>query len=102
MVLSIAPLLVLATLTCWAIFTQAVASLTKSLALLAHLGRNTQAKPLPTTAPSLSICHSVVPLYKEPEVLPSLIQRLSRLDYPRELMECAGAAGKNVIMPHVR
>ncbi|CUH68363.1 Cellulose synthase catalytic subunit [UDP-forming] [Thalassovita autumnalis] len=84
--LSIAPLLVLASLTCWAIFTQAVASLTKSLALLAHLGRNTKAKPLPTTAPSLSIS-ILVPLYKEPEVLPALIQRLSRLDYPRELME---------------
>ncbi|MEC8041649.1 MAG: glycosyltransferase, partial [Pseudomonadota bacterium] len=84
--LSIAPLLVLAFLTCWAIFTQAVASLTKSLALLARLGRNTQPKPLPTTAPSLSIS-ILVPLYKEPEVLPSLIQRLSRLDYPRELME---------------
>jgi cellulose synthase/poly-beta-1,6-N-acetylglucosamine synthase-like glycosyltransferase len=81
----------------WACLTLVLASSMKILALLSYvtgqLQRHPPASNLLTTqgpsqrGPPLPRISVLVPLYKEPEVLPALLKRLGALDYPSGLLE---------------
>ena len=58
--------------------------LTAAFASRAHRSGGTQADPELGKKPVISI---LVPLYKEPETVPRLINRLSRLTWPRHLLD---------------
>jgi glycosyltransferase XagB len=86
----LAPAFLLLALT---LLTTIILILTSSLRLLAALAAVTRAKPADPSQvaeldawrkPMISI---LVPLYKEPETVPRLINRLSRLTWPRHLLD---------------
>ncbi|WP_204115505.1 glycosyltransferase family 2 protein [Shimia biformata] len=62
----------------------------KMVALLAHLTSPRKADPQVITAAPAGVLPRIsvmVPLFREPEIAPALIKRLSRLDYPKALLE---------------
>ena len=82
----IAPTALFLTLTLWACLTLIVASLHKSAALIAHFIARNRAIPAPAKEkrPVVSI---LVPLFKEQEIAAHLVTRLSRLTYPKDLLD---------------
>ncbi|TCO72860.1 glycosyltransferase family 2 protein [Rhodovulum euryhalinum] len=88
---ALAPISVLTVLTLWTVgwmiagsLVKAAAAVTQALAL--HRARRAPPHPVATIArlPRISI---LVPLFRESEIGPRLIARLSRLDYPRALLD---------------
>jgi cellulose synthase/poly-beta-1,6-N-acetylglucosamine synthase-like glycosyltransferase len=82
----LSPLLVLRGLLALALLTLALSTALKLAAGLAALRRLPPEPPLPLLAclPQVSV---IVALYRESDIAPRLIRRLSRLDYPRELLD---------------
>lgn len=89
------PLATLWTLTCVAILSLILSGLLKLLALASfgwRLPPHNIAPDLPANVTRLPVrewpvISILVPLYKEPETVPRLINRLSRLSYPRHLLD---------------
>ncbi len=85
-----APLLLVGVLTLWTVLTLLATTLLKAAAMVLHLrqrtGDDTSPKALPEVArqPTISI---LVPLFNEADIAPRLVARLSRLSYPRELLD---------------
>lgn len=96
------PQVLLIGLLVWVLLTQATATALKAAAFVAHLlhqrrearaeaaGRRataaTGSAPL-HRAPRLPVVTMLVPLFREADIAPRLIQRLSVLSYPRELLD---------------
>lgn len=72
--------------TFWAILTLLMATALKTAALFATLRRKPPENPPPIIArlPTVSV---MVALYREGDIAPRLIRRLSKLEYPRELLD---------------
>ena len=99
--LMLAPVTVLGALVAWTVFTLALAQGLKLAALLAMLrppppqARLRTALPvgvLPLPAHSarvdrLPMVSIMVPMFREHDIAPRLVQRLGRLDYPKELLD---------------
>ncbi|MGC9418209.1 MAG: glycosyltransferase family 2 protein [Rhodovulum sp.] len=88
---ALAPVTVLAVLTLWTVGWMALGSLLKALAALtqAHALRRARRAP-PPEAPTIARLPRIsilVPLFRETELASRLIRRLSRLDYPRALLD---------------
>ena len=81
-----APMLMLWAVTLWCLITLALATAMKGAAIFAALRRPAPEGPevLAHSLPSVSV---MVALYKEWNIATRLVKRLSRLDYPRELLE---------------
>lgn len=81
-----APLVLGLVATFWAILTLLMATALKTAAVFAALRRKPPENPPPIIArlPTVSV---MVALYREGDIAPRLIRRLSRLDYPRELLD---------------
>ena len=78
---------ILAILTVWAAFTLAAATAMKTAAFVASF-RNPKAEaPNPATIARLPVVSIMVALYRESDIAARLVQRLSTLDYPRELLD---------------
>jgi cellulose synthase/poly-beta-1,6-N-acetylglucosamine synthase-like glycosyltransferase len=73
-------------LTLWALLTLVLAATMKTLSLASFLTRPRTSHSVAQHSP-LPHISVLVPLYKEPEVLPNLLRRLNRLDYPNALLE---------------
>lgn len=86
MALTLAPKLVLSALAGWAVLTLILNTALKAAAgLAAATQRPDQPAPLTIMAdPTVSL---IVALYKESTIAPRLIERLSRLEYPRDLLD---------------
>ena len=71
---------------CWlAIGLAILAALLKFTAFVAHFTKSdTQQPAVISSSPTLSI---MVPLHREPDIASALVSRLSRLDYPRALLD---------------
>ena len=82
------PALVFSGLGLWAIFTLVVSAVFKTIAFVAHKtaepDRDVTLKTSDKALPKVSI---LVPLYKETEVLHALVARLSRLTYPKCVLD---------------
>lgn len=83
------PRLVIAALSLWAILTLIATTLLKAAAGLAtvrahRLNRGQAAPPLPAKLPVVSM---MVPLFREDDIVPRLIERIGRIDYPKELLD---------------
>lgn len=76
---------VLATLTLWAIFTLVVATAMKMAAFVASL--KPLERPHAVTPLKLPVVSVMVALYREDSIAARLVERLGRLDYPRELLD---------------
>ena len=96
--LTFAPLAVLAALTLWAVLALVASSMLKFFSFRAILRQRAEqaaqarALALGRTAPPqmtgpLPVISVMVPLFAEADIADKLIGRLSRLDYPRELMD---------------
>ena len=72
--------------TLWALLTLVLATAMKTAAIFASLRHAQPEGPQPQEdeLPAISI---LVPLHDESDIAPRLVRRLSRLDYPRELLE---------------
>ena len=92
------PLAVIAVLTAWAVLTLAASMLLKLLSFQAVLAQARQDKAVeravgrgqlsrPEMKGPLPVISVMVPLFGEADIAERLIGRLSRLDYPRELMD---------------
>ena len=84
-----APRAALTTFALWAVLTMlAVAALRTSAAVATLLARR-RAQPAAEITPieGLPVISVLVPLLKEREIAGKLVQRLARLDYPRELLD---------------
>ncbi|HDR28001.1 glycosyltransferase family 2 protein [Rhodovulum sp.] len=88
---ALAPLTVLGVLTLWALgwmlagsLLKAAAALSQARALIRDRSALPQAAPIIARLPRISI---LVPLFRESAIAPRLIARLSRLDYPRALLD---------------
>lgn len=83
----LAPTAILTGLVAWAIFTLIVTAVFRVAATVAHLLRP-EAPPAPppvlTQRPAISV---LVPLYREPEVARHLVSRITRLTYPKPLLD---------------
>lgn len=77
---------ILAFLTAWAVFTLLCATLMKLAAFAASL-RKRPASPGKVTLARLPVVSVMVALYRESDIAARLVQRLSRLDYPRDLLD---------------
>lgn len=87
--LLLAPRMAIAALSLWAILTLIATTLLKAAAGLATFRahrRNRGEPPLPLPA-RLPVVSMMVPLYREDDIVPRLIERLGRLDYPKELLD---------------
>jgi cellulose synthase/poly-beta-1,6-N-acetylglucosamine synthase-like glycosyltransferase len=85
-----APGVLLAALTVWAVVTLVAATALKAAALWAVARRAPPGAPVlrfPGPAARLPAISVLVPLYGEAGIVPRLVARLSRLDYPRELTD---------------
>lgn len=87
--LALAPVLVCSLAMAWAALTLAATSGLKAAAALAEgiarrHGRPEPPPPLIARPPVVSL---LVALHHEPDIAPRLVARLSRLDYPRELLD---------------
>lgn len=82
------PAMVFAGFALWAIFTLIVSAVFKTMAFVAHKtaepDRDASLRTSDAPLPKVSI---LVPLYKETEVLHALVRRLSRLTYPKCLLD---------------
>ncbi|MER5172218.1 glycosyltransferase family 2 protein [Thioclava kandeliae] len=82
------PLVVFSIITAWAILTLL---LTTGLKLWAGITQIRHKDSLPTTgaaAPDrLPVISIMVPMFREPDIAPRLVARMSRLHYPRELLD---------------
>ncbi|SMO32018.1 Glycosyltransferase, catalytic subunit of cellulose synthase and poly-beta-1,6-N-acetylglucosamine synthase [Paracoccus laeviglucosivorans] len=87
--LLIAPVAVIATLTGWAVLTLIASMCLKIASFQAVLRQNRQNRDTaPATAHApLPVISVMVPMFAEADIADRLIGRLSRLDYPRELMD---------------
>ncbi|MFT4013002.1 MAG: glycosyltransferase [Paracoccus sp. (in: a-proteobacteria)] len=94
----LAPLGVLAVLTAWSVLTLLASMLLKLLCFQAILRKSGQERALeraiaqgivarPEMKAPLPVISVMVPLFAEADIADRLIGRLSRLDYPRELMD---------------
>ncbi len=92
------PLLIIALLTGWAVFTLIASMLVKILSFQAILRQRGQERALelaivqgqvarPEMKAALPVISVMVPMYAEADIADRLIGRLSRVDYPRELMD---------------
>lgn len=77
---------ILAVLTAWAIFTLLCATVLKLSAFFASLRRPVESVGKVTLA-RLPVVSVMVALYRESDIAARLVQRLSRLDYPRDLLD---------------
>ncbi|MCC6305865.1 MAG: glycosyltransferase [Rhodobacteraceae bacterium] len=75
----------------WALLTLLAAAAVKLAALATVLRARRRARtapagaaPVPLRLPLVSL---IVPLFREPEIVPALVARLGRLSYPRELLD---------------
>lgn len=86
--LALAPLAVLLALTGLVVVSLTISTLLKLAAAVAALRRDPAADSDSNTASTHQPIVSVmVPLYREPEVVPRLVNRLARLTWPRELTD---------------
>lgn len=87
----ISPVLVISALTFWAVFTLLAGTMLKAAAILAALRLRWRARRDPLHAPpeiaSLPVVSVMVPLFHEEDIVDRLIPRLSRLTYPKELLD---------------
>ena len=84
-VAALGPIGVLLSLTGLAILTLILSSVLRLAAAFAWArGGETRSAPAPPSLPVISI---LIPLYDEPHILPALIERLSRLDYPPDRLD---------------
>ncbi|WP_449727757.1 glycosyltransferase [Gemmobacter serpentinus] len=84
----IAPVTLIWVLSLWALVTLAAATALKTAAILAMLRHPAKAAPLPPDGADILPTVSVmVALYNEGDIAGRLVQRLSKLDYPRELLD---------------
>ncbi len=81
-----APTTVFLVVLIWGLVTLAAATLLRVAALVAFAKRPARAPPLPNNArlPRISV---MVPLFREKEIAHALIRRLTRLTYPRALLD---------------
>lgn len=87
--LLLAPRPAIAALSLWAILTLIATTALKAAAgaatVRAHYrNRGAAVPPLPSKLPIVSM---MVPLFREDDIVPRLIERLGRLDYPKELLD---------------
>lgn len=87
--LLLAPRAAIAALSLWAILTLIATTVLKAAAGVAtvrahHRSRGAAIPPLPAKLPVVSM---MVPLFREDDIVPRLIERLGRLDYPKELLD---------------
>ncbi|PZX53591.1 cellulose synthase/poly-beta-1,6-N-acetylglucosamine synthase-like glycosyltransferase [Cereibacter changlensis] len=80
------PSLLLAVLGLWAVLTLALSAGLKLAAALAAL-RPRPPEPEPPLIARLPVVSVIVALYHEADIAPRLVARLSRLDYPRDLLD---------------
>ena len=86
--LILAPVQVFTGLVLWASFTLFVAAMHKSAAVLAFVTRDRRARmPSPPPDAPLPRVSVLVPLYRERNVATVLVERLSRLAYPKALLD---------------
>ncbi|KRW97411.1 glycosyltransferase [Paracoccus sp. MKU1] len=96
--LALAPVAVIALLTAWAVLTLIASAMLKLLSFAAILRRHRRDRmqaeamargriPPPEMTAPLPVISVMVPLFAEADIAEKLIGRLSRLDYPRELMD---------------
>ncbi|HQU67281.1 MAG TPA: glycosyltransferase [Albidovulum sp.] len=85
-----APRATLAALSLWAILTLVATTFLKLAAgaatVRAALARRHN-DPLPALPAKLPVVSMMVPLFREDDIVPRLIERLGRLDYPKELLD---------------
>jgi cellulose synthase/poly-beta-1,6-N-acetylglucosamine synthase-like glycosyltransferase len=85
-----APRMTLAALSLWAILTLIATTLLKAAAgaatVRATLARR-RAGPAPALPVKLPVVSMMVPLFREDDIVPRLLERLGRLDYPKELLD---------------
>lgn len=72
--------------TLWALLTLVLATAMKTAAIFASL-RHAQPEAPPPQEDELPVISILVPLHDESDIAPRLVRRLSRLDYPSELLE---------------
>ncbi|WP_406720504.1 glycosyltransferase family 2 protein [Thioclava litoralis] len=86
--LTLMPLAVFALLSGWAILTLV---LTSALKLWAGITQARSARYMPQTTPApaarLPVISIMVPMFREPDIAARLVARMSRLHYPRELLD---------------
>ena len=80
------PMALMWAVTGWAVVTLVLSTLLKIAAALAACLRKPPEGP-PTVIARLPVVSVMVALYRESDIAPRLIRRLSRLDYPRELLD---------------
>ncbi len=88
--LTFAPMLVFGLIALWATLTLVATVGLKALAFAAEVrgqARDSLAPPLPAPLTPLPVISVMVPMFHEPDIAPRLVARLSRLDYPRELLD---------------
>ncbi|WP_435259600.1 glycosyltransferase family 2 protein [Thioclava sp. FR2] len=93
------PAAVLWVLMAWAVVTLFLSAALKLAAgtatLLRKRGGQTDTDPKPVQIARLPVVSAMVPLYREADIAPRLIRRLSRLDYPQELLDIVLVAEAN-------
>ncbi len=85
-----APFVLVGVMTLWAVLALLATTLLKAAALALHLRARGAPDTEPADTPDIARLPTVsilVPLFKEEDIASRLIQRLSRLTYPRELLD---------------
>ena len=82
-----APTVLLVTATLWAVFTLFLCTALKAAAGLTWWMRRSAPPPDKPTIARAPIVSILVPIFKEREIAQSLVRRLARLDYPKELLD---------------
>jgi cellulose synthase/poly-beta-1,6-N-acetylglucosamine synthase-like glycosyltransferase len=81
-----APVALMKVLTVWAVLSLILATAMKTASALAAF-RKLPPDPTPPTIVQWPVVSIMVPLYREARIAARLVQRLGRLDYPRELLD---------------
>lgn len=76
-----------ALLTLWAILTLIATMSVKAAAGLAAMRAARTAPPQPPLPRRLPVVSVMVPLFREGDIVPRLVERLGRIDYPKELLD---------------
>ncbi len=71
----------------WALLSLSLVTLLRLATLLSHLGAHTKVPQIPTALDRLPHISVLVPLYQETQIAHALIRRLTRLTYPRALLD---------------
>ena len=85
--LVIAPRVMLIILLCWAVLTLTLTACMKAAALSASLRQHRAPPDNPPIIARLPIVSVMVAMYREADIAPRLIRRLSQINYPRELLD---------------